>query len=197
MKITFLTAAFAISSLLGINNIANAGTGDATTLTGISNISQIVVHGNVQVYLTTDNDDQVKVYNNYYAEDALVQEDNGVLRITSYSNKKLAVWVKAANVSKLSVFDDAEVTTYGQFSAIDMQVDLHNNAQAHLDVDAFQATFALYNHAKIDLSGTAEITDLQYDRPADINMAGFSATRLTSTVMERRTRHLRPLVVTV
>src|ERR1700733_449228 len=72
MKKTILTAAIALITVFGISRSTYAATTGnqevSTMLTNVSSISEIEVHGNVQLYLTTGNTDQVKVYNDYYAE---------------------------------------------------------------------------------------------------------------------------------
>jgi len=68
---------------LGITNTtyaASTNTAVITTLTDITAINKIEVYGNVQLYISDGSADQVKVYNQYYGESALVQSRNGVLR---------------------------------------------------------------------------------------------------------------------
>jgi hypothetical protein len=186
MKTTILTAALALTVVLGVSRFAYAATGGktevSTTLTGVSNISEIEVHGNVQLYLTSANEERVKVYNNYYAEDALVQEQDGVLRITSYSAEKLVIWVTVNDLSKLSVFDNAKVTSFGQFSAIDLDVNLYNHGVAQLNMDAFNASVSLNDSAAADLSGVVENGTVQFSRTSYLNTANLAAANLTKTV---------------
>src|SRR5271169_6776028 len=72
-----------------------------TVLTGIGAINKIEVHGNVELYISDGATDQVKVYNKYYAESALVQTRNGVLNISSYKAEKLVVWVTAYDLRSI------------------------------------------------------------------------------------------------
>jgi hypothetical protein len=186
MKTTILTAALALTVVLGISRSAYAATGEktevSTVLTGVSNISEIEVHGNVQLYLTSANDEKVKVYNNYYAEDALVQEQDGILRISSYSAEKLVVWVTVNDLSKLSVFDNAKVTSFGQFSAIDLDVNLYNHGVAQLNMNAFNTSVTLNDRSGADLSGVVENGTLQFSRSSYLNVANLAAANLTKTV---------------
>ena len=196
MKTTILTAAIALSAVLGISSSASAATGSktevSTVLTDVNNISAIEVHGNVQLYLTTGDEDKVKVYNNYYAESALVQEKNGTLRITSYNTEKLVVWVTVNSLSKLSAFDNAVVKSFGKFSAIDLAVTLHNHALAQLDMDAINASVTLTDRARADLSGTAENGKLQYPGSAFMNTSNFTAARLTKNIIAKPMVCARP-----
>ena len=197
MKTTILTIAIALITVFGISSstFAASTTGQqvSTMLTGISNVSEIEVRGNVQLYVTTGNTDQVKVYNDYYAEDALVQEQNGVLRVSSYNAEKLVVWVTVTDLSKLTAYDNAEIKSFGKFSTLDLDVKLYNNASAQLDVDAISASISLNDHAKADISGTATEGKLKYARSAYLNVTNFAAAELTQTVMEHPHRHFRPV----
>jgi hypothetical protein len=189
MKTTILTTAIALSIVFGISRPAQATTGDkteiSTVLTDVRNISEIEVRGNVQLYLTSSNEDKVKVADDYYTDGALVQEHDGILRITSYATEKLVVWVSVNNLSKLSVFDNAVVKSFGKFSAIDLDVNLHNNALARLDMEVFDASFTLTGRAKADLSGFVENSTLKYDRSSYLNVADFTAAHLSKTLISK------------
>jgi len=197
MKTTILTAAIALSTVFGISNSVSAATGikteTAIVLTDVKNISEIEVHGNVQLFLTTGDEDKVKVYNDYYNENALVQEQKGTLRITSYSSEKLVVWVTVNSLSKLSAFDNAVVKSFGKFSAIDLKVTLHNHALAQLDMDAINASVTLTDRSRADLSGTAEKGNLVYAGSAFMNAGNFTATSLTKTIKFQPLRHPHPV----
>jgi len=193
MKTTILTIAIALSTVFGISQSAKAATGTkaevSTVLTDVSKINQIEVHGNVELYLSDGTADQVKVYNSYYAESALVQNENGILRISSYSAQKLIVWVTASELAKLEVYDNSDVKSFGKFSAIELDVKLFDKASAQLDLDAVAANITLYNHAKADLSGTADQASLQADRSSFLNTTNLTASHLVKTVNPNRFHH--------
>jgi hypothetical protein len=198
MKTTILTIAIALITVFGITGSSFAATTGSssqvsTMLPNVSNISEIEVHGNVTLYVTTGSTDQVKVYNDYYAQDALVQEQNGVLRITSYESQKLEVWVTVTDLSKLSAYDNAVVKSFGTFSAIDLNVSLYNTASAQLDLDAITATISLNDRAKADLSGTATEGKLQYARSSYLNVTNFAAAELTTSIIAHPRRHQHPV----
>ncbi len=197
MKTTILSAAIALTTLLGISSAAFAATTDSTktttVLSGVKNFDALEVHGNVEVYLTSGNDDKVVAYNNYYGEDALVQEENAVLRITSYNAEKLVVWVTVKDLSKLSVYDNAEVKSFGDFTAIDLNVNLYNRALAQLNIDAFSASIAVNDHARADLSGSVENGALYHDHMARLNTGNLTVASLTESVGHRPMRHFHQL----
>ncbi len=190
MKTTILTIAIAFSAVFGISRTASAAISNkeevSTLLTDVSNINKIEVHGNVELYLSDGTADQVKVYNSYYAESALVQDENGTLRISSYAAKKLVIWVTANDLRSLSVYDNAEVKSFGKLSAIDLDVKLFNNASAQLDIDTYAASITLSDHAKAGLSGNVDKANLQYDRHSFLNTTNLVALHLVKTVKFNR-----------
>ena len=132
-----------------------ANTADYTLLKEIKAINKIEVRGNVELFISDNSVEQVKVYNKYYSENALVQYNNGTLRITSYNAEKLIVWVSADDLRAITAYDNAEVRSFGKLSKIEFDVDLHNNASANLNLDAYSANVKLNDRAKAELSGTA------------------------------------------
>jgi len=185
MKTSILTLAIAIVTVLGISQSAFAGNKDrfnVTVLTEISNISKIEVHGNVELYLSDGTTDQVKVYNKYYSENALVQSQNGVLKISSYKAEKLVVWVTVNNLFNLSVYDNADVKSFGKLSALELNVNLYNNASAQLNMDAYAVNVKLNDRAKADLEGTVTEANLHYDYSAFLNISNLTSEHLIKKV---------------
>ncbi len=182
MKTQILTIFAALVLSAGIAKATHASTVKNATYTvvnDISTINKIEVYGNVELYISDGSKDQVKVYNKYYAESALVQSRNGVLRISSYKNEKLVVWVTANDLQSISAYDNAEVKSFGNLSKIEFDVDLHNNASAKLNLDAFSANVTVDDHAKADLSGTANEFTLNHNIASSVNDYNFTADRFT------------------
>ena len=144
MKTTILTVATVLSLALATSTTTFAANKNiskvSTTLTDVKHISKIEVRGNVELYVSNGTTDNVKVYDKYYSENALVQNQNGVLRISSYKNEKLVVWVTAAELQSISAYDNATVKSFGQLSGINLDVNLYNRAVATLNIDAYTAT---------------------------------------------------------
>jgi len=164
---------FTKSTYASTNNVV------VTVLNNISTINKIEVYGNVELYISDATTDQVKVYNQYYGESALVQSKNGTLRISSYKNEKLIVWVSASDLRSISAFDNAEVKSFGNLSKIELNVDLHNNASAALDLDVFAATVTVNDHAKANLKGTANEFRLTRNVSATVNNFNLAALHYT------------------
>lgn len=199
-KVLSLIAVAAIA--LGIGNTTYAaGTKDSaaksevsTVLTNVSRISKIEVYGNVQLFVSNDESDQIKVYNRYYAESALVQSHNGVLRISSYADQKLVVWVKASDLRSISAFDNAEVRSFGKFEPLDVDITLNNNAYAKLNLTGYNVNITVNDRAKADLSGNVNDCCLKYNRSATVNSTEFAAGHLTRTMYTDKAKRSLDLV---
>lgn len=190
MKAKFLTIATIFTLALGTVTSSFATTNNtktddeaSTTLTNVSHINKIEIRGNVELYVSDGAADQVKVYNRYYAESALVQNQNGVLRISSYNTKKLVVWVTAADLRAISAYDNAEVKSFGNLSKIDLDVNLYNNASAKLSLEAYKANVTVNDRAKADLSGKVTDYTLTHDRSATVNNSNLVAERTADKVI--------------
>ena len=188
MKTAIITVFTALSLTAGIANSTQAATvkDDANTytvLTDISAINKIEVHGNVELYVSDASSDQVKVYNKYYSESALVQSKNGVLRISSYKAEKLVVWVSASDLRAISAYDNAEVKSFGNISKIEFDVDLHDNAKAKLNLDTFTASLTVKDNAKADLAGSANQLNLYRDIESNVKSNNFSAAHYVENKM--------------
>ncbi|MCR8559350.1 DUF2807 domain-containing protein [Mucilaginibacter sp. BJC16-A38] len=185
MKTSLLTIAIAIATTFGFSKSTFAATGnnteESTVLTNVNNITEIEIHGNVELYLSSGDADRVKVYNKYYSDNALVQDENGVLRITSYTTQKLKVWVTVAQLQKLSVYDNADVRSFGKFSAIELDVKLYNTASAKLNMDAFTASVTLNDNTKAELMGNVNEGELKYSRAAYVNIDNLKAEHLVKS----------------
>ena len=185
MKTSLITIA-AISVLaLGTVNLSNAATttnsnNAAVVLNNVSKINKIEIHGNVQVFVSDGTSDQVKVYNKYYSENALVQNENGVLRISSYTKDKLVVWVTANDLRSISVYDNAEVKSFGKLSVINLDVNLYNTSTATLDLDSYSASINVNDRAKANLSGTLTDCDLQYSNQTTVNQSALQAATMNN-----------------
>jgi hypothetical protein len=191
MKTKILSFVTIAAIVLGLSNNTFAATKDSaaknnnevsTVLTNVSKINKIEVRGNVELFVSDGANDQVKVYNRYYSESALVQSQKGVLRITSYSAQKLVVWVTADQLRAITAYDNAEVKSFGKLSPIEMDVTLHDNSYAKLDLDGYSANITVSNRAKADLTGNVSQFNLKYDRSTTVNSTNFVAEHTVKTV---------------
>ncbi|MEB0261545.1 MULTISPECIES: DUF2807 domain-containing protein [unclassified Mucilaginibacter] len=185
MKTTIFTmVAVMIMAVVTTTNtyasVNNTNEEAATVLTNISKINKIEIHGNVELYVSDGATDQVKVYNKYYSESALVQSKNGVLRISSYKNQKLVVWVTAADLQTINAYDNAEVRSFGKLEKLDLEVNLYNTATADLNVEAYKATVNVNDDAKVSLTGNINNYNLTCSHPANVSHKNFVAVNTTA-----------------
>jgi len=189
MKTQVITIAAIIALAFGTVNV-NAATkhNAATVLENVSKINNIEVHGNVQVYVSDGPADQVKVYNDYYAENALVQSQNGTLRISSYKAEKLVVWVIVNELKSINAYDNAEVSSFGKLAEIELNVNLFDNATANLNIDSYTADVNVNDHAKATLTGAASECNLTYAQAATVNHVNFTADHFNKSVKKEAKR---------
>lgn len=165
-SLTFTTA-FA-STAQNVENVS-------TTLKDVSKIKTIEVFGNVELYISDDLNDEIKVYNDYYSDNAFLQNQNGILRITSYDAKKLVVWVKAKDLRSVVAHDNAFIKSFGKFSSISFDLELHDSATALLNIDAYTANISLKDKAKADLVGVVNNYEINSDKSCSVNYSQLNA----------------------
>ena len=183
MKTRIVTLITLLTIILSVT-ITKAATKDGNNnntavLVATNNISKIEASGNVEVYITNGDKDEVKVYDKYYEQNALVQDKDGVLRISSYTADKLVVLVTVSDLRAITASDNASIKSYGTLSAIDLSVTLNNNASAQLKLDAFAADFIVNNHATANLSGNVYDYSLAYSQTSTINKTNLTVVNST------------------
>jgi putative autotransporter adhesin-like protein len=177
MKTKILSFALLIAVLTGsakITSAAVAAHSDYTVLNDIKAINKVEVYGNVQLYISNNPAEQVTVYNKYYSKNALVQNRNGVLRISSYGAEKLVVWVNSENLQSVSAYDNAEISSFGNVSRIEFDIDLHDNATAKLQFDAFSVHATLRDNASAEFSGRVQEFGINRDMRSMVATNGLS-----------------------
>jgi hypothetical protein len=185
---------------VNISKAADGKTGNnnaevSTTLTEVHNVNKIEIRGNVEVFVSNGNDEKVKVYNHYYAEDAFVQNQNGTLKIASYGSEKLVVWVTVNDVHDINVYDNAEVRSFGKLSALELNVNLHDNAIANLNVESSNANFNIDGKAKANLAGEVDQCQLNYAAAATVNQSQLKAEHISQNRIEAKAANNDELAV--
>ena len=159
----------------------NNNTEVSVTLTDVTSINKIEVRGNVEVFVSDGATQKVKVYNRYYAENAMVQNENGTLKISSYNNEKLVVWVTANDLRNITAYDNAEVKSFGKLSEIGLDVNLYDNASADLELNSYSANFSINDKAKANLSGYVNECELNYANTTTVNQSQLSTEHMSET----------------
>lgn len=140
-------------------------------------ISKIYVKGNVEVFITQGEEQSIKVYDNYYGKNALTQvENDGTLRISSHSDKKLSVWVTVENLKSIEAHDQAVVYSVNKLKALDLQVTLSNSALAHLEIDIYELNTNISDTSKLVLIGKAEVQNVSATDYSNLDVSKFEAT---------------------
>lgn len=146
-----------------------------TVLSEVKKVNKINVSGNVELILVQSADESVKVYDNYFAKNALVQQKNGELRISSFEKETLTVVVYAAQINEITASNDANVKTFGRFSGLDLSVNLKDNATAQLNTNTISLNTNVNGNAKLTLAGTTETLNAVLGSVAKVNMDQFVA----------------------
>jgi hypothetical protein len=164
--ITLSTSAFAATDVNEKN---------VTILNQVKNINKLVVNGNVEVILVQAPTESVKVYDSYYSKNALVQQENGVLRISSFQKEVLSVTVYVRNLSAIEVSNSSSVKTYGKVSFLTLDVILKDNATADINATTLELSTIVKDNASLKLSGTAEEHYALLGSQAKLSMDRFIA----------------------
>ena len=153
--ITMSTSAFATDGIT--NNVKTTASIKAVTiLNEVKNINKIVATGNVEVYVVQAPTESVKVYDSYYSKNALVQQKDGVLRISSFEKEPLAVTVYVRNISAIEASDNAVVKTYGKVNFLSLDVLLKDKASAEINAKTVNLYTSVKDEASLKLSGSTE-----------------------------------------
>lgn len=159
---------------------AQKNTNTVTVLNQVKNIKKLVVTGNVEVFIIQAPTESVKVYDSYYSKNALVQEEEGVLRISSFQKETLQVAVYVNNLSSIQASDNAVVKTFGKVSFLTLDVILKDKATADITANTVNLYTSVKDNASLKLSGTTEDHTALLGSLAKMSMNEFAAT--TSSV---------------
>lgn len=156
---------------------ANDNNKTLTTINQSQQISKMVVKGNVEVFITQGNSNSVKVYDNYYSENAYIQNDDATLRITSYGDKTLSVWVTVADLSEIEASDYAQVYTNNTINALDIKLTLNNHAVAKMAINSYKLTTKIAGNANLELTGKTELQQTNVLNNANVDLRKFTANK--------------------
>lgn len=152
--VTISTSAFANDNKENAKN--NTSASKVTILSEVKNINKIVATGNVEVFVVQAPTESVKVYDSYYSKNALVQQKDGVLRISSFEKEPLAVTVYVRNISAIEASDNATVKTFGKVNFLSLDVLLTGKATADINAKTVNFYTSINDHASLKLGGSTE-----------------------------------------
>ena len=169
---TALTLVVLIGSAFASTDVKS---NNVTVLNQVKNINKIEVNGNVEVILVQAATESVKVYDSYYSKNALVQEKNGVLRISSFQKEKLTVAVYVRELSSIDVADNASVKTFGKVGFVALTINLKDQATANINANTISLTTSVKDNAVLKLSGTTTDHYAVLGSQAKMSMEQFAA----------------------
>lgn len=138
------------------NNNTNAKEKSFTILNEVKNINKIVATGNVEVFVVQAPTESVKVYDSYYSKNALVQQKDGVLRISSFEKEPLSVTVYVRSLTAIEAGNNAVVKTFGKVSFLTLDVVLKDKAAADINAKTVSLNTSVSDNASLKLSGSTE-----------------------------------------
>jgi len=176
LGLTLLTTVVLTSSAFAsVDEQKSTNTNQITILNQVKNINKLVVAGNVEVFLIQAPTESVKVYDSYYSKNALVQEEEGVLRISSFQKETLKVAVYVNNLSSIQASDNAAVKTFGKVSFLTLDVILKDKASADITANTINLYTLVKDNASIKLSGSTEDHTALLGSVANMSMNEFAA----------------------
>ena len=146
-----------------------------TKLTEIKNISKVTATGNVEVFLSQGGTEGVTVYNKYYSESALVQLEDGELRITSYGTEKLQVWVQVDQLRGIEANGSAKIQSLNKISALELSVELNDSSSAILNTETISSDAQVNDSSTLNLSGSAEDHSLTISGTGKVDVTDFNS----------------------
>ncbi|SFH10813.1 GIN domain-containing protein [Pedobacter insulae] len=153
--------------------ISKANDHKVTVLSDVKKVNRIDVTGNVELILVQSAEESVKVYSDYYTNNALVQQKDGELRVSSYNTEKLTVVVYVNNLSAITASDNAIVKTFGKFSTLDLAINLSDNAKADLNTNTISLTTNVKGNADLTLTGSTLEHSASVNNVSKVNMNAF------------------------
>ena len=172
---TLLTTVVLTSSAFASSDEPKS-TNTITVLNQVKNISKLIVSGNVEVFLIQAPTESVKVYDSYYSKNALVQQEQGVLRISSFQKETLKVAVYVNNISSIHASDNATIKTFGKVSFLSLDVILKDKATADINANTVSLYTSVIDSASLTLGGTTEDHTAVLGSVAKMSMNQFIAT---------------------
>ncbi len=170
-----IAATLTVVVLAGATLTTKANDKAVTVLSDVKKVNKINVSGNVELILVQSDNESVKVYDNYYTKNALVQQKDGELRISSYEKEKLTVVVYVSNLSSITASDNATVKTNGKFSALALDVNLNDNAKAILNTNTISLNTNVKGNADLTLTGTTLEYSALVNNSSKVSMNDFAA----------------------
>lgn len=156
-------------------NVKAAEANQVTILSQVKKVNKISVSGNVELILVQSADESVKVYDSYFSKNALVQQKDGELRISSFNKETLTVIAYVSNLSAISASDNSTVKTFGKFNTLSLDVTLSDEAKATLNTNTVSMYAQLNGKSNLSLTGSTSDYNAVMGSVASVSMSQFVA----------------------
>ena len=162
-----------------------------TTLSSVKEIKKIVVSGNVNLLLVQDSKESVKVYDKYYSKNALVQQQGGTLRISSFADRPLSIVVYVKELSSIEANNQSKVRTEGCFQLLKLDVKLKDNATADIKAKTVSMFTSVKGASTLKIAGKTDQHAIEMCDLGNLTMDQFTAnetviaSRPTATLASR------------
>ena len=157
-----------------------------TVLKQLNKVNKINLSGNVELIIVQSADESVKVYDQYFSKNALIQEKNGELRVSSFEKETLTVVVYVSDLTSVTASNNSKVKTYGKFNALSLDIDLYDQATVELNTNTITLYANLNGQSKLTLTGTAEEYNALMGSITTVNMLSF--TTQSTNIKSKSTR---------
>jgi len=171
------SAALLMVTLSSATVVANATelNGSYTTINQVKNINKISVSGNVKLILIQDSKESIEVFDKYYANNALVQQQGSELRISSFSKEALTVIAHVNNITFIEASNTSSVTTSGKFNLLDLEITLKDKASATINANTVNLCTIVNDGTSLNLEGTTEVHTAILGNEAKLKMNEFAS----------------------
>lgn len=150
-------------------------TNHITKLSSVKDIRKIVVSGNVNLLLVQGNKESIKVYDKYYSKNALVQQQGGTLRISSYADRPLSIVVYVKELNAIEANNEAKVRTEGCFQLLNLDVRLKDNASANINTKTVNLFTSVKGASALKIAGTADQHAIEMCDLGNLTLDKFAA----------------------
>lgn len=172
---TIIASALTVIALATTTTVHAANSNNVTILSEVKKVNKIDVSGNVELILVQSADEHVNVYDSYFSKNALVQQKDGELRISSFNKETLTVVVYVSNLTSITASDNATVRTHGKFSTLSLAINLNDQASANLNTNTVALTTNVSDQSNVTLTGSTENYDATLGSIAKVNLVQFVA----------------------
>lgn len=169
-----IATTFGLIVLTTVSFKVQAEDNNVTVLAEVKKVNKINVSGNVEVIIVQSAEERVNVYDNYYTKNALVQQKDGELRISSYANEKLTVVVYLNQLKSIIASDKAQIRTSGELTSLALDITLKDQASASLNVNAIELNTQVSNAAALNLVGKTIDYNAFVSANSQVKMNGFT-----------------------